>query len=244
MRSVTEVRAIPGRGLESDRYFSKTGTYSGMRERPAGHAHRDRSARGAPRDYRIALDAKESRRNIATRGVASIISSAGDFALARSRSAVCACASRVRTWSAWWGSPCARARSPRRAARRDPDRRDDTSRGRHRPDRGLARPFPHVAIRLPLQLPVPDRVALVVELLARTRAISAFTRGPLSRARAECTRRPSSTRRPPTCGSRADGAGACAPVPADGATRSRRCRGRCALRSGTPRPSGTGRRSP
>jgi MOSC domain-containing protein YiiM len=66
-----EVRAVPGRGLEGDRYFSKTGTYS-------RHEGADRqitlieveALEALERDYRIALDPGESRRNVATRGVA------------------------------------------------------------------------------------------------------------------------------------------------------------------------------
>lgn len=66
-----EVRAVPGRGLEGDRYFSKTGTYS-------RHEGADRqitlieveALEALDRDYRIQLDPGESRRNVATRGVA------------------------------------------------------------------------------------------------------------------------------------------------------------------------------
>lgn len=66
-----EVRAVPGRGLEGDRYFSKTGTYS-------RHEGPDRqitlieveALEAVERDYRIVLDPGESRRNVATRGVA------------------------------------------------------------------------------------------------------------------------------------------------------------------------------
>ena len=66
-----EVRAVPGRGLEGDRYFSKTGTYS-------RHEGADRqitlieveALEALERDYRIQLDPGESRRNVATRGVA------------------------------------------------------------------------------------------------------------------------------------------------------------------------------
>ena len=66
-----EVRAVPGRGLEGDRYFSKTGTYS-------RHEGADRqitlieveALEALVRDYRIQLDPGESRRNVATRGVA------------------------------------------------------------------------------------------------------------------------------------------------------------------------------
>ncbi len=75
LKSVAEVHARPGKGLEGDRYFEEVGTHSG---KPG--------ARGAPparevtlieleaiealkRDYGIELDPGESRRNIVTRGV-------------------------------------------------------------------------------------------------------------------------------------------------------------------------------
>lgn len=71
MRSVAEVRAIPGRGLESDRYFSKTGTYSGKEGADRQITFIEAEALEAlQRDYRVALEPKESRRNVATRGVA------------------------------------------------------------------------------------------------------------------------------------------------------------------------------
>ena len=71
MVSLGEVRAVPGQGLEGDRYFSKTGTYS-------HHEGADRqitlieveALEALDRDYRIPLDPGESRRNVATRGVA------------------------------------------------------------------------------------------------------------------------------------------------------------------------------
>lgn len=70
MRSVGEVRAVPGQGLEGDRYGSRAGTYS---HKPG--PDRDvtlieiEAIEALTRDYGIALDAKDSRRNIATRGV-------------------------------------------------------------------------------------------------------------------------------------------------------------------------------
>jgi MOSC domain-containing protein YiiM len=71
MVPLREVRAVPGRGLEGDRYFTKTGTYS-------RHEGADRqitliefeALEALERDYRIQLDPGESRRNVATRGVA------------------------------------------------------------------------------------------------------------------------------------------------------------------------------
>jgi MOSC domain-containing protein YiiM len=71
MKAVEEIRALPGRGLEGDRYFRRTGTYSGS----AG-ADREltlievEAIDALHRDYGIALEPAETRRNVATRGVA------------------------------------------------------------------------------------------------------------------------------------------------------------------------------
>ena len=71
MNSVTNIRAVVGRGLEGDRYFNKAGTYSNdpgsgrditLIEIEAIEALR--------RDYEIALDPSQARRNIVTQGVA------------------------------------------------------------------------------------------------------------------------------------------------------------------------------
>src|SRR3989442_15204460 len=79
MESVQSVRAVPGRGLEGDRYFLGTGLYSPK----ASHGGREvtlieaeaaaalfdgvQNAEGHP--LRIKLSAAETRRNIATSGV-------------------------------------------------------------------------------------------------------------------------------------------------------------------------------
>lgn len=71
MKEGAEVHAGAGKGLEGDRYFSETGTYS----------HQQGSSRhvtlieveaieAVRRDYGIELGAGETRRNIVTRGVA------------------------------------------------------------------------------------------------------------------------------------------------------------------------------
>ena len=79
METVTEVRAVPGRGLEGDRYFKGTGFYS---QRPS-HGGRevslieiesvealDRGVLSAEGDtLGIKLGAADTRRNIATSGV-------------------------------------------------------------------------------------------------------------------------------------------------------------------------------
>lgn len=71
MQRVTEARAVAGKGLEGDRYFSQTGTYSN--DPGSG---RDltlieiEAIEGLQRDYEVALEPGLSRRNIVTRGVA------------------------------------------------------------------------------------------------------------------------------------------------------------------------------
>jgi len=71
MKSVTNAKAVAGRGLEGDRYYSKLGTYSNQ----AGSG-RDvtlieiEAIDGLKRDYEVQLDAGQSRRNIVTRGIA------------------------------------------------------------------------------------------------------------------------------------------------------------------------------
>ena len=71
MKSVTNAKAVAGRGLEGDRYYSKLGTYSNQ----AGSG-RDvtlieiEAINGLKRDYEVQLDSGQSRRNIVTRGVA------------------------------------------------------------------------------------------------------------------------------------------------------------------------------
>ncbi len=71
MNAVAQVRAVPGRGLEGDRYFTKTGTYSDKpgtgRELTLVEAE---ALEALERDYGVKLRPGESRRNITTRGVA------------------------------------------------------------------------------------------------------------------------------------------------------------------------------
>ncbi len=71
MSSHEEVRALPGRGLEGDRYFQRTGTYSAKEgaERELTLIEME-AIEALERDYGIALEAAETRRNVATRGVA------------------------------------------------------------------------------------------------------------------------------------------------------------------------------
>jgi MOSC domain-containing protein YiiM len=70
MISVSQARAVPGQGLEGDRYFKKIGTYSDN-PKPG----RDltlvefEAIEALMRDYGIDIDQKDFRRNIVTRGV-------------------------------------------------------------------------------------------------------------------------------------------------------------------------------
>lgn len=71
VNSVPNARAVVGRGLEGDRYFSKLGTYSN--DPGSG---RDvtlieiEAIEALKRDYQIELEPSQARRNIVTQGVA------------------------------------------------------------------------------------------------------------------------------------------------------------------------------
>jgi MOSC domain-containing protein YiiM len=71
MAFLPEVRAVAGRGLEGDRYFDRRGTYS---KRPG--ADREvtlievEAIEALARDYDVRIEPLDSRRNLATRGVA------------------------------------------------------------------------------------------------------------------------------------------------------------------------------
>jgi MOSC domain-containing protein YiiM len=68
--SVPEVRAVAGEGLEGDRYFTKTGTYSNT---PGGGRQITlielESVEALKRDLKIELEPTQTRRNIVTRDV-------------------------------------------------------------------------------------------------------------------------------------------------------------------------------
>ena len=70
MVSVKEVRAVPGKGLDGDRYFHQLGTFS---KTPGSGREVTlisiEALESLKRDYGIAIDAGDSRRNIVTRGV-------------------------------------------------------------------------------------------------------------------------------------------------------------------------------
>ncbi len=70
MSSVTEARAVPGRGLEGDRYFNRVGTFSNTPKPDREVTLIENEALEAlKRDYGIELEAQDSRRNLVTRGV-------------------------------------------------------------------------------------------------------------------------------------------------------------------------------
>ena len=70
MVSVERVRAVAGRGLEGDRYFNHTGTYS-KKPRPDREVTliEVEAIEALAREYKIALEPGAARRNIVTRGV-------------------------------------------------------------------------------------------------------------------------------------------------------------------------------
>jgi MOSC domain-containing protein YiiM len=70
MNSVEGARALPGKGLEGDRYAEQTGTFSN-KPGPAREVTliEIEAVEALNRDYGIALSPGEARRNIITRGV-------------------------------------------------------------------------------------------------------------------------------------------------------------------------------
>ena len=70
MASAQEAHAVPGRGLEGDRYFKQQGTYS---EKPGPDREltliEAEAIEALNRDYGINIDPSNARRNILTRGV-------------------------------------------------------------------------------------------------------------------------------------------------------------------------------
>ncbi len=70
MVAVQEARAVPGKGLEGDRYFNQTGTFSIKGSPDREITLIEAEAREAlQRDYGVALEPGASRRNVTTRGV-------------------------------------------------------------------------------------------------------------------------------------------------------------------------------
>lgn len=71
LEPVQQVKAVAGQGLEGDRYFFKTGTYSKKHDSSREATFIEAEALDAlNRDYGLELNPPESRRNITTRGVA------------------------------------------------------------------------------------------------------------------------------------------------------------------------------
>ena len=68
--SVDEARAVPGKGLEGDRYFNREGTYSD-RHGPDRELTliEIETIEALERDYKLKLSPGDARRNIVTRGV-------------------------------------------------------------------------------------------------------------------------------------------------------------------------------
>lgn len=71
IRSVEAVRAVPGRGLEGDRYFGPGGAASGKTNPDREVTLIETEALEAlDREYGVEMEPGETRRNLATRGVA------------------------------------------------------------------------------------------------------------------------------------------------------------------------------
>lgn len=70
MQSVDEIHAVPGRGLEGDRYFGKTGTF--WKDEPDREVTliESEAFEGMKRESGLDLHPSDGRRNIVTRGVA------------------------------------------------------------------------------------------------------------------------------------------------------------------------------
>ena len=70
MKSVKEVRAVSGKGLEGDRYFYRTGTFSNQPGTGRDVTLIELEALEAlQRDYAIELNPGQPRRNVVTRGM-------------------------------------------------------------------------------------------------------------------------------------------------------------------------------
>jgi MOSC domain-containing protein YiiM len=71
LTGLREVKAVAGLGLEGDRYYTRTGTYSDKHDESREATFIESEALEAlERDYHIELTGPGSRRNITTRGVA------------------------------------------------------------------------------------------------------------------------------------------------------------------------------
>jgi MOSC domain-containing protein YiiM len=71
LMNIQQVNAIEGMGLEGDRYYNRSGTYSNKHDESREATFIESEALDAlAKDYNIDLDGTESRRNISTRGIA------------------------------------------------------------------------------------------------------------------------------------------------------------------------------
>src|SRR3954462_6357786 len=72
VKEVAEARAVAGKGLEGDRYFTRSGTYSKPQRDPGTEATliESEALEALKPDYGIELAPGASRRNIMTRGIA------------------------------------------------------------------------------------------------------------------------------------------------------------------------------
>jgi len=71
LRNLEQINAIEGMGLEGDRYYNRTGTYSNKHDESREATLIESEALEAlAKDYNVELKGTESRRNISTRGVA------------------------------------------------------------------------------------------------------------------------------------------------------------------------------
>lgn len=69
MESVAEIRAVPGQGLEGDRYFQKQGTFWKPKSDVEVTLIEAEAFEGLARETNLDLDPSAGRRNIVTRGV-------------------------------------------------------------------------------------------------------------------------------------------------------------------------------
>ncbi len=71
MRSRSEARAVPGKGLEGDRYFSGTGTFSPKRQNPDFEITfiEQENIEAFARESNLPFTSMHARRNIVTEGV-------------------------------------------------------------------------------------------------------------------------------------------------------------------------------
>ncbi len=71
LNNVEQVRAVAGMGLEGDRYYARSGTYSKTHDESREITFIEAEALEAlAADYHVDLNGTESRRNVTTRGVA------------------------------------------------------------------------------------------------------------------------------------------------------------------------------